>query len=128
MSIRGWHLLVAPAAVLIILLVAAPASAAFSSKPTTNQSATTSKRLQPASGLTGACNTSGLATLNWVGSSSNFETGYTLSWTGTPAGSQTLGNVLTTTASLTKGNPYTFTLKATFKNWTSTAVTLSITC
>jgi hypothetical protein len=127
--IRGRRLLLGPAAVLVLLLAAVPAWATFNRVATTTQSAVTSNTLQPPTGLTVTCNGGGTATITWTASTSSYKTGYTLTWTGTPAGSQTPAATATTaSAALTRGNAYVFTLKTTFKNWTSVAATFNLTC
>ena len=114
------------------LVHGAPAQAAFSRL--TSASATHSSAvLQPPASVSATCAAAGptsTGTVSWTASPSTFLTGYRI--TSTPA--STTQNVAATARTatmtgLTKGLSYTFTVVATYRNWTSaTRTTASTMC
>jgi hypothetical protein len=90
-----------------------------------------SSTLQPPSNVSATCLRGGpggggpdsTATVTWTATTSPYATGYRISWTG---GSTTAASSPATINGMTKNVDFTFTVQATYRNWTSTGVTSGV--
>ena len=107
-----------------LLLPAQTALAGFTTQPTPPAPGYASSTLQPPGTVTASC-TSGsgttTATVSWTASPSTYTTGYTIRWTGGSTGSTTATSSPKAITGLVKNTSYTFTVTATYRNWTSTS-------
>jgi Fibronectin type III domain len=102
------------------------AQASFSSAASASATYSTST-LQPPSNVSATCTRAGAgspstATVTWTATTSPYATGYVVSWTGATSGSVNISSSPATIGNMTKNTDYTFTVAATYRNWTSTAV------
>lgn len=120
-ALLGWSLLASP-----------PAQAAFS-RLATASGAYSSATLQPPGTASATCaaatSTTSTATVSWTASPSSYTTGYRV--TSTPASTtvNTAATARSTTLTVPRNKAYTFTVIATYRNWTSGArTTASVNC
>lgn len=107
-----------------LLLPAQTALAGFTTGPTAPAPGYASSTLQPPGTVTASCASAGstsTATVSWTASPSTYTTGYTIRWTGSTTGSTTATSSPRSVPGLVKNASYTFTVTATYRNWTSTS-------
>ena len=114
---------------LLSFVASAPAARASFSAPAQPSATYSSATLGSATSVAvPSCPSTGstaTATVTWTASTSGFTTGYTVSWTGGASGSTTVTDSPATISGLSKNRAYTFTVTATFQNWTSTPASVA---
>jgi hypothetical protein len=114
-------------------LVAVPsaAQAAFTARPSAGGSSVASGTVQAVASAAGTCANAGptaTATVSWAASASR-TTSYTVAWSGGSTGSTSTTASPATVTGLNKGKPYTFTVTAVFRGWTSPSrTTAAVAC
>jgi curli biogenesis system outer membrane secretion channel CsgG len=109
------------------LVSAAAAYAAFTSGASVAQSISTNT-LQPPTTVVGTvapnCKS---VTVTWVGSTSTFATGYTIQRNGTTVGTVSAATASYTDSTTSRHTQYTYTVLATFQQWSSGAAAPAVT-
>ncbi len=101
----------------------APAFASFNKVVSATSTAYTSSTLVRPLTASGSCGPSGgtsTASLTWSASSSTYTTGYQITSTPTTTTVNTGAVTSGTVTGLTTGQSYTFSIKSTYRNWSST--------
>jgi hypothetical protein len=108
------------------LVSAAAAYATFTSGASAAQSISTNT-LQPPTSLQGSVGSScKKVTLTWTGSASAFATGYTIQRDGTTLGTVPAGTTAFVDSGVSKTTTYSYSVLATFQQW-SAGTTLNVT-
>lgn len=110
-----------------VLVSAAAAYAAFTSGASAAQSISTNT-LQPPTAVVGtvAANCKSV-TVTWTGSLSTFATGYTVQRNGTTVGTVSAATTTYTDSTTSRHTQYTYTVLATFQQWSSGAAAPAVT-
>jgi hypothetical protein len=127
--LRALPLVLVPT-VVVVGCTGQAALASFSTAASASATYSTST-LQPPSNVGASCLRGGpggggptsTATVTWTATTSPYATGYLISWTG---GSTTASSSPATINGMTKNTDFTFTVQATYRNWTSTGATSGI--
>lgn len=115
------------------LLVACPPAQAAFSRLMSASGVYSSATLQPPATASATCapvnGTTSTATVSWTASPSTYATGYRVTSTPVSTTVNTASTARSTTLTVTRNRAYTFTVVATFRNWTSGArTTASVNC
>ena len=129
-ALRALRLEILLATMVTVAYTGQAAFASFSSAAAASATYSTST-LQPPSNVSASCLRGGpggqgpdsTATVTWTATTSTYATGYRISWTG---GSTTASSSPVTISGMTKNTDFTFTVAATYKNWTSAGVASGI--